>query len=73
MGGGYAQEVKRVKRVKTIVIGWVTPTEVRYTTGICNFLGSNCLSKNAKKQFMVSQFSAEAEYQGMVSTAAELI
>ena len=44
----------------------------RSTSGFCTFLGSNCLSWSAKKQFTVARSCAEAEYRYMASATAEL-
>ena len=44
----------------------------RSTSGFCTFLGSNCLSWSAKKQFTVARFCAKAEYRSIPSVTAEL-
>ncbi|KAK2981980.1 hypothetical protein RJ640_007572 [Escallonia rubra] len=48
------------------------PITRRSTTGMCTFLGGNCVSWSAKKQTTVARSSAEAEYRSMASAAAEL-
>uniref|UniRef100_A0A2N9J9N7 Reverse transcriptase Ty1/copia-type domain-containing protein n=1 Tax=Fagus sylvatica TaxID=28930 RepID=A0A2N9J9N7_FAGSY len=52
---------------------WAGCPDTRHsTTGYCIYLGANCISWASKKQVMVSQSSAEAEYRTMASAIAEL-
>ncbi|XP_060171511.1 uncharacterized mitochondrial protein AtMg00810-like [Lycium barbarum] len=44
----------------------------RSTTGLCVFLGTNCISWSSKKQHTMSKSSAEAEYRALASLAAEI-
>ena len=48
------------------------PNTRRSTTGLCAFLGGNCLSWSAKQQPIVARSSTEVEYWAMASIAAEL-
>ncbi|CAN6704145.1 unnamed protein product [Malus baccata var. baccata] len=45
----------------------------RSTTGFCTFMGGNLVTWRSKKQSVIAQSSAEAEYRAMASTACELI
>ncbi|XP_015160537.1 uncharacterized mitochondrial protein AtMg00810-like [Solanum tuberosum] len=44
----------------------------RSTTGLCVFLGANCISWSSKKQHTVSKSSAEAECHALASLAAKI-
>ncbi|XP_059285846.1 uncharacterized mitochondrial protein AtMg00810-like [Lycium ferocissimum] len=44
----------------------------RSTTGLCVFLGANCISWSSKKQHTVAKSSAEAKYRALASLAAEI-
>ncbi|XP_060202737.1 uncharacterized mitochondrial protein AtMg00810-like, partial [Lycium barbarum] len=44
----------------------------RSTTGLCVFLGANCISWSSKKQHTIAKSSAEAEYRALASLAAEI-
>ncbi|KAF3675117.1 putative serine/threonine-protein kinase PBS1-like [Capsicum annuum] len=48
------------------------PLTRRSTTGICVFLGSNCISWSSKKQHTVAKSSVEVEYRSLASLAAEI-
>ncbi|XP_059295367.1 uncharacterized mitochondrial protein AtMg00810-like [Lycium ferocissimum] len=48
------------------------PLTRRSTTGLCVFLGSNCISWFPKKQNTVTKSSAKVEYRSLASLAAEL-
>ncbi|XP_050156220.1 uncharacterized mitochondrial protein AtMg00810-like [Malus sylvestris] len=43
------------------------------TTGFCTFMGGNLVTWRSKKQSVIAQSIAEAEYRAMASTACELI
>ncbi|XP_019246487.1 PREDICTED: uncharacterized protein LOC109226143 [Nicotiana attenuata] len=48
------------------------PLSRRSTSGLCVFLGSNCISWSSRKQNTVAKSSAEAEYRSLASLAAEV-
>ena len=55
-------------------VDWVgDPTDRRFTTGFCFFLGDFLISWRNKKQHIVSRFSTEAEYRALVDTTSELL
>ncbi|KAL9250922.1 Retrovirus-related Pol polyprotein from transposon RE1-like protein [Drosera capensis] len=49
------------------------PTDRRFTTGYCFFLGSSLISWRCKKQSVISRFSLEYEYHVLADTTAELV
>uniref|UniRef100_A0A2N9EMK3 Reverse transcriptase Ty1/copia-type domain-containing protein n=1 Tax=Fagus sylvatica TaxID=28930 RepID=A0A2N9EMK3_FAGSY len=49
------------------------PTDRRFTTGFCFFLGDSLISWRSKKQHIVSRSSTEAEYRALADTTFELL
>ena len=49
------------------------PTDRRFTTGYCFFLGDFLISWKSKKQTVVVRSSTKAEYRALAATIAELI
>ena len=49
------------------------PTDRRFTSRYCVFIGGNLISWKSKKQDVVARSSAEAEYRAMTLTTCELI
>ena len=55
-------------------VDWVgDPTDRRFTTGFCFFLGDPLISWRSKKQHIVSRSSTEAEYRSLADTTSELL
>ncbi|XP_028105714.1 uncharacterized protein LOC114304764, partial [Camellia sinensis] len=49
------------------------PTDRRFTTGFCFFLGNFLIAWRSKKQTLVARSSTEAEYRALADTTQELV
>jgi hypothetical protein len=49
------------------------PDDRRYTSGFVVYVGSNLVSRNARKQATISRSSTEAEYKSLANATAEVI
>ncbi|XP_028109858.1 uncharacterized protein LOC114308472 [Camellia sinensis] len=49
------------------------PTDRRFTTGFCFFLGNSLIAWRSKKQTLVARSSTEAEYSALTDTTQELV
>jgi hypothetical protein len=59
--------------VEIIVTDWAgCPSDRRSTIGYCTFLCGNLVTWKSKKQMMVAQSSAKAEYKAMSNTTSKL-